>query len=140
MESLKEELIEVISRYMTIDTSSIEMGLERKNGSMALAANIPILDVKRTKRSAKGTTAAPAKPPAAAKPPREAAPVPVPVPVAIVAEEPPLLEEAPPAPLMGADDGDAGSKAASAARKGKKFSKRFQARAQGRSLRKRAIA
>jgi cell division topological specificity factor len=50
MDNLKEELIQVISRYMTIDISSMEIGLERKDGSVALAANIPIVDVKRNPR------------------------------------------------------------------------------------------
>lgn len=49
MDSLRGELIEVVSRYMTIDSTGIEMGVERKNGSMALAANIPIINVKREK-------------------------------------------------------------------------------------------
>ncbi|NMA27161.1 MAG: cell division topological specificity factor MinE, partial [Burkholderiales bacterium] len=37
MESLRNELIEVISRYMEIDTCSMQMGLERHEGVMALA-------------------------------------------------------------------------------------------------------
>lgn len=49
MESLREELIEVISRYMTIDTGSMEMGLERNGKTMALAANIPVVSLKRNK-------------------------------------------------------------------------------------------
>lgn len=53
MEILKEELIEVISKYMTIDKSAMEMGIERKNGSLALAANIPIVDVKRIRSGKK---------------------------------------------------------------------------------------
>jgi cell division topological specificity factor len=52
MESLREELIQVISRYMTIDISSMEIGLERNEGSVALAANIPILNVKRGPKKA----------------------------------------------------------------------------------------
>ena len=49
MQSLREELIEVISRYMTVDTGSVEMGLQRKGNAMALAANIPVIEVKRGK-------------------------------------------------------------------------------------------
>jgi cell division topological specificity factor len=60
MESLKEELIQVISRYMTIDTSMVEMGLERKGKEMALAANIPILGMKRSNRKETGDNGSPA--------------------------------------------------------------------------------
>jgi cell division topological specificity factor len=48
MESLRNELIEVISRYMEIDTCSMQMGLERHEGVMALAANIPVRSVHRS--------------------------------------------------------------------------------------------
>ncbi len=48
MESLKEDLIHIISKYLEIDVNELEIGLEQKDGSMALAANIPIKKVKRT--------------------------------------------------------------------------------------------
>ncbi|MCD4785255.1 MAG: cell division topological specificity factor MinE [Candidatus Eremiobacteraeota bacterium] len=54
MQSLKEELIEVISRYMTIDTDSIQMNLERKGKAVALAANIPVVSMKRSNKKKKG--------------------------------------------------------------------------------------
>lgn len=47
LETLRGEIIEVISRYMEIDTEALEMGLEQRNGSVALAANIPIVRLKR---------------------------------------------------------------------------------------------
>jgi len=47
MNSLKEEIISVIRRYMEIDTAAMEIGLERRAGSIALAANIPVLRVLR---------------------------------------------------------------------------------------------
>jgi cell division topological specificity factor len=134
MESLREELIEVISRYMTIDTTSMEMGLERKNGSMALAANIPILDVKRNKKVARVQKSH------------------APIPGMIVEERPPVAPIVEPAPACAVAEvsppppppeevvKDAESEAASGLKKGKKYNKRFQARAQGRSLRKRAYA
>jgi cell division topological specificity factor len=50
MEALREELIQVISRYMTIDISSMEIGLERNEGSVALAANIPIINLGRIQK------------------------------------------------------------------------------------------
>lgn len=46
MENLKYDLIKIISKYMVIDEESIEMGLDNKNGTVALAANIPILKIK----------------------------------------------------------------------------------------------
>jgi len=54
MESLREELIEVVSRYMTIDKNSMQMNLERKGKAVALAANIPIVSIKRGNKKKKG--------------------------------------------------------------------------------------
>jgi len=48
MESLREDLVKVISRYMDIDSDNMEMGLDQKDGTMALAASIPILKIKKT--------------------------------------------------------------------------------------------
>jgi len=67
MESLRNELIEVISRYMEIDTRSMQMGLERHEGAMALAANIPVRSVHRSSAEMAAVSLAP--PPAA---PRQA--------------------------------------------------------------------
>ncbi len=50
LEKLREDIIKVINKYMEIDTSNIEMDLDRENGSVALVANIPILKVKRIKQ------------------------------------------------------------------------------------------
>lgn len=47
MEALREELLEVISRYMTVDAAQVEMGLQRTGNAMALAANIPVISMKR---------------------------------------------------------------------------------------------
>ena len=49
LETLRGEIIEVISKYMEIDSKSIEMGLQQRNGSVALAANIPIVRLRREK-------------------------------------------------------------------------------------------
>lgn len=46
MENLKFDLIKIISKYMIIDEETIEMGLDNRNGTVALAANIPILKIK----------------------------------------------------------------------------------------------
>lgn len=51
MESLKEDLIAIISKYLEIDISALEIGLEKKDGSIALAANIPIKRVRRLKET-----------------------------------------------------------------------------------------
>ncbi|MCL2678139.1 MAG: cell division topological specificity factor MinE [Clostridiales bacterium] len=47
MNSLREDLIAVISKYMEIDLSALEVTLSKEDGSVALTANIPILSVKR---------------------------------------------------------------------------------------------
>ncbi len=59
MESLRNELIEVISRYMEIDTSTMQMGLERHQGAMALAANIPVRSVHRSSAEMAAVSLAP---------------------------------------------------------------------------------
>jgi len=48
MEALREDLIRTITRYMEIDSDNMEMGLERKDGAMALAASIPVIKIKTT--------------------------------------------------------------------------------------------
>jgi cell division topological specificity factor len=48
LEALKNDLINVISEYLDIDTTGLEVSLNHENDSVALVANIPILRVKRT--------------------------------------------------------------------------------------------
>ncbi|MDQ7821993.1 MAG: cell division topological specificity factor MinE [Candidatus Eremiobacteraeota bacterium] len=55
MEDLKKDLIEVISRYLEIDRSALEIGIESKDGAIALAANIPIKEIKRSTAKKSGT-------------------------------------------------------------------------------------
>jgi len=50
MEELRGELIDVISKYMEIDSNNIEMELDREDGSVALVANIPVLSIKRNNK------------------------------------------------------------------------------------------
>ncbi len=50
MDSLRRDLIAVISTYMEIDESNIELDLEREDRSVALVANIPIRHVRRNAR------------------------------------------------------------------------------------------
>ncbi|HHT73481.1 MAG TPA: cell division topological specificity factor MinE [Firmicutes bacterium] len=47
LESLKEDLIKVISKYMDIDESGLEVNLDKSDDSVALVANIPVKNVKR---------------------------------------------------------------------------------------------
>jgi len=127
LESLKEELIELISRYMTIDTEAMEIGFERKQGSVALAANIPIIQMKRN----------PVKPEKHKKLEKAESPVPA------VEEKLELSvkkqEEMSQVKVSTASrKEELPEKTQSAKRKkAKHTSKRFQARAQGKSLRKR---
>lgn len=50
MESLRRDIIDVISKYMDIDERHIELQLEREDSSVALVANIPVRTVRRTHR------------------------------------------------------------------------------------------
>jgi cell division topological specificity factor len=47
LETLKEELLDVISKYMEIDQAGFEVNIEQGDDSMALVANIPIKEMKR---------------------------------------------------------------------------------------------
>lgn len=48
MEDLRNDLIEVIGKYMDIDQAALEVSLSKDVDGVALIANIPILHVKRT--------------------------------------------------------------------------------------------
>lgn len=43
MEKMRDELVEVISRYVEIDKSALELNLESESNTIALVANIPVL-------------------------------------------------------------------------------------------------
>ena len=47
LQALKSELIKVISNYMEIDESGLEVNLESNDNQVALIANIPIKQMKR---------------------------------------------------------------------------------------------
>jgi len=47
MESMKNDLIDVISKYLVIDRESIEVEIKRSGGSLTLVSNIRVTDVKR---------------------------------------------------------------------------------------------
>lgn len=46
LENLKEDLIKVISKYMEIDTSRLEVSINEHKDVIALVANIPLLGAK----------------------------------------------------------------------------------------------
>ena len=47
LDNLRQDMIAVITRYMDIDTSKIEMDFDRANRSVAFVANIPVIRIKR---------------------------------------------------------------------------------------------
>ena len=47
MNSLREDLIATIGKYMEIDKNALEVTLTREEEGVALMANIPIINVKR---------------------------------------------------------------------------------------------
>jgi len=47
MNSLREDLIATIGKYMEIDKEALEVSLTREEEGVALMANIPIINVKR---------------------------------------------------------------------------------------------
>jgi len=50
METLKNELIKVISNYMDIDEKALEVTLETNEDQVALVASIPVRGMKRVSR------------------------------------------------------------------------------------------
>ena len=51
MNSLRNDIIEVIRNYVEIDEGNIELEFEREDRSVALVANIPVKMVRRSRRS-----------------------------------------------------------------------------------------
>ncbi|MBV8343710.1 MAG: cell division topological specificity factor MinE [Candidatus Eremiobacteraeota bacterium] len=47
IETMKRELVDVISRHVEVDRDRIEVNFERQDRTLALLANIPILSVNR---------------------------------------------------------------------------------------------
>ena len=46
MEQIRAELLQVLSKYVEIDQTALEVSLEKSDGTVALAANIPIRRVR----------------------------------------------------------------------------------------------
>ncbi len=42
MEKMREEILQVISKYMDVDRKSMDIGLETQDDAVAVVANIPI--------------------------------------------------------------------------------------------------
>jgi cell division topological specificity factor len=47
IETMKRELIDVVSRYVEVDRERIDVSFERQDRTLAMLANIPILSVNR---------------------------------------------------------------------------------------------
>ena len=47
IENMKRDLVEVISRYVEVDRSKVEVNFEREDRALAMLANIPIVSVNR---------------------------------------------------------------------------------------------
>ena len=67
IESMKRDLVDVISRYVEVDRERIEVNFEQQDRALAMLANIPIISVNRpTKGTPKPAEPAPAAAVAAA--------------------------------------------------------------------------
>ena len=49
LESLRSEIVYVLTKYMEIDTKKIEIDLDHDEHEVALVANVPVLRIKRGK-------------------------------------------------------------------------------------------
>lgn len=49
LNSLRDEIVDVLTKYMDIDTEKIEIDLDRDEKAVALVANIPVIRIKRGK-------------------------------------------------------------------------------------------
>ncbi|GAB6099081.1 cell division topological specificity factor MinE [Halanaerocella petrolearia] len=49
LDDMKEELMEVISKYLDIENEGLEMEFEQEEDSMALVANIPVKGIRKAK-------------------------------------------------------------------------------------------
>lgn len=47
LNDLREEMINVLTKYMDIDREKIELNLDRDEQAVALVANVPVLRIKR---------------------------------------------------------------------------------------------
>lgn len=47
LDSLRDEIVGVLTKYMDIDTKKIEIDLDHDGQAVALVANIPVIKIKR---------------------------------------------------------------------------------------------
>ena len=60
IETMKRDLVEVISRHVEVDRERIDVSFERQDSTLAMLANIPILSVNRPSANGNGKTDKPA--------------------------------------------------------------------------------
>lgn len=46
MEKMRQEIIDVITRYVEVDTDALQLNLEKDSNTLALVANIPVIKAK----------------------------------------------------------------------------------------------
>ncbi len=69
VESLKRDLIEVISRYCEVDVANTDVSFEQQDSAVAMLANIPILGLRNGRSTPPASpTAPPYEPPSSATP------------------------------------------------------------------------
>jgi cell division topological specificity factor len=55
LESIRDELIDVLSKYFEFEQGGVEMELHRENESMAFVANVPVTSMKTRHRMREST-------------------------------------------------------------------------------------
>lgn len=63
VESMKTDLLEVISRYVNVDTEHVDVTFEQREHEIAMLANVPIVSVKTPDERAALASALPKPPP-----------------------------------------------------------------------------
>jgi cell division topological specificity factor len=111
IESMKRDLVDVISRYVEVDRDKIDVSFEQQDKALAMLANIPILSVNRSGNGhAKAAVVAPPDAPTAPAPDAPAAPdVPATVetpPEPAAEAQPEAVSEQPATPVEGAAPAD----------------------------------
>ena len=76
VEALKRDLVEVISRYVEVDSTNCDVTFEQQDKQVAMLANIPILGMRQSRPRATSSGQPPAAPPPAPEPPPARAPEP----------------------------------------------------------------
>ena len=49
LDNLRDEIVDVLTKYMEIDIKKIDIDLDREENAVALVANIPVIRIKRGK-------------------------------------------------------------------------------------------